>query len=131
MMYEPDIEKMAWSEQRSIDAPLYREQIAYLLRLKAAPRVVHVPPQLGEGRIRLALGAGLAILAAFEEPEHLAHADLVGRACQQIPTFGAAPRFHKTALFQTGQDQLEEFLRDLLPGGDLGYFYGLTRWLRA
>src|ERR1700730_9219849 len=61
-------------------------------------RVIHAPPQLREGRVGLALVPGLAIRGTFEEPEHLAYANLVGRARQQIPTFGATPRFHKTAL---------------------------------
>src|ERR1700676_5377297 len=93
--------------------------------------VIHLPPQLGEGGIRLALGAGFSVLAAFKEPEHLAHANLAGRARQQIPAFAAAPRFHKAALFQTGQNQLQELLWDLLTARDLGNLNGLTRWLGA
>jgi phenylacetate-CoA ligase len=54
MMYEPDIEKMAWSEQRSIDAPLYREQIAYLFaksrfyRKKLGSAGFQTPDSVGE-----------------------------------------------------------------------------------
>ena len=38
---------------------------------------------------------------------------------QQISAFGSAPRFDESALFQTGEDQFEKFLRDLLPASDV------------
>src|ERR1019366_927938 len=45
---------------------------------------------------------------------------------QHVPAFRAAPRFHKAALLQAGQDQLQKLLRNLLPAGDLSDLHGLN-----
>ena len=66
----------------------------------------------------------------FDEAQHFAHGDGSGRPRQQVAAFGAAARFHKPALLQAGQDQLQELLRDLLPPRDIGDLHRLARRLR-
>ena len=69
-------------------------------------------------------------LPGFDEGQHLAHGDLVGRARQPITALGAAPRFDESALFQAGQNQLQKFLRDLLAPRDVGDLHRLALRLR-
>src|SRR5579885_2421232 len=74
----------------------------------------------GTARRRPALGSARARRRkrAFDEAQHLAYADAVGGAREQIAALGAAARFDEAALFELRQDQLQKFLRDLLAGGD-------------
>src|ERR1022692_2532255 len=92
---------------------------------------IHALPEFGKRRIRPSPGALLAVRAAFEESIDLADGDLARRSGQQISTFRAPARFHEAALLQAGQNQLQEFLWDLLPSGNLGYLHRLARGLGA
>ena len=67
---------------------------------------------------------GFAILWAFDKAQHLADRDLLGGPRQQVSAFGAAPRFHEGALFQAGQNEFQELLRDFLPPGDSAILTG-------
>ena len=48
-----------------------------------------------------------------------------GALGEQVSALGAAARFDKSALLQTGQNQLQKLLRNLLPAGDFGDLHGL------
>ncbi len=49
-----------------------------------------------------------------------------GTPGEQISAFGATARFDEPALFQAGQNQLQELLRNLLPAGNIGNLYGFA-----
>ncbi len=70
--------------------------------------------------------AALALLGALDIAQHLAHGEGFGGTGEQIAAFGAAPRFHKAALFEACQDQFQELLGNLLTLGDVGDTNGLT-----
>ena len=54
----------------------------------------------------------------------------IGGARQQIAALGAAARFDEAALLEAGQNQLQKFLRNLLPPGDVGDLDRLAGALR-
>src|SRR5438034_100633 len=68
--------------------------------------VIDLPPQVLKRRIGPALRAGLPILAAFKKAVHLADRDRAGWPGEQVSPFRASAGFHKSTLFQAGQDQL-------------------------
>src|SRR5437879_6333129 len=70
--------------------------------------VIHLPPELVEWGVLLPFQAADAVLAAFKEAVDLADGDLGRGPRQQVSAFGAPPRFHKSTLLQTGQDQLQK-----------------------
>src|SRR5579864_3775861 len=67
--------------------------------------------------------------AAFHKTDYFADGNRIRRTSQQISTLGAASRLHEATLFQTCQDQLQEFLGNLLPPRDIGDLDGLPRFL--
>src|SRR5262249_3223159 len=93
--------------------------------------VIDLAPEVGKGRIGLALCSRFTVRAAFKEAIDFPHSDLARLARKQISAFGASAGLYKSTLFQVGQDELQELLGDLLASGDFGYFYGLTGRLVA
>ena len=94
-------------------------------------RLIHALPHVGEADRRFLLRAPCFCgLRTFDEAQHLAHRERFRRARQQVAAFGAAPRFDEAALLQAGQDQLQKFLRDLLPPRDVGDLDRLARLLQ-
>ena len=59
------------------------------------------------------------LLRSFDEAQHLADADRFRRARQQVSALRAAARFHEAALFQAGEDEFQEFLRNALAARDV------------
>src|SRR4051794_36455126 len=72
---------------------------------------VDLLPNGGEGRLGLAALAP-SVLGPLDVTKHLADADGFGRSRQEVAALSSAARFHKTALFQAGQDEFEELLRN-------------------
>src|ERR1019366_1197221 len=62
-------------------------------------------PDIGEGGCRLPPAPRLLLLPAFDKPQHFAHAQLVRPSRQQIAALRPPPRFHKTALLETRQNE--------------------------
>ena len=52
-------------------------------------------------------------------------------AGQPIASLGAAPRFDEAALLEAGEDQFQKFLRDFLPGGDIGDLHRVAHRLHG
>src|SRR6266446_3976862 len=93
-------------------------------------RAIDPVPHVRKRRFRLPPDARFFVPRALDKPEHFPHFNGVGRTRQQISTLGPAARFHKTALFQAGQNQFKKFLGDLLSPGDVGNLDGLSWRLR-
>src|ERR1035441_9886051 len=89
--------------------------------------VVHLQPQIGEGRLGVAAGTRSAPVRPLHKTRDLAHCDGIGWPRQQVAALGAAPRFHKAALFQPRENQLQKFLWNSLPAGDVGNAHRLAR----
>src|SRR5258708_5797132 len=74
--------------------------------------------------------ARLDALPNFDKSENLADSDRIRRPRQQIATLRAAARLDEAALFQSGENQLQKLLRNLLPTRDIGDLDGLPRLLQ-
>src|SRR5687768_957769 len=68
---------------------------------------------------------GTMIPGGLDEPQNLSHGNSLGGTSQHIPAFGAPAGFHEAALLKAGQNQLQKFLRNLLPPRDVGDFDGI------
>jgi len=58
--------------------------------------------------------------------DHFAYGEGFRRARQQVAAFGASAGFDKAALFEAGENQLQEFLGNFLAGGDVCDSHGLA-----
>ena len=92
---------------------------------------VHLLPHIGERRAGFAARAAFGRVRTFDEAQYFAHGQRIGWAGQQISAFGAAARFDEAGLFESGEDQLEKFLRNLLAPRDLGDLDGFAGALRG
>src|ERR1019366_8897550 len=92
--------------------------------------VVHLVPQIGERRLNFAPGTRSALVRPLHETSDLAHRDGIGGPRQQVAALRPAPRFHKAALLQPGENQLQKLLRNSLPAGDVGNADRLAMALR-
>ena len=86
-------------------------------------------PKIAQRRIGLPPQARPLFLAAFDETQNVSDADGFGPAGKKIAALRAAPRFDETALLEAGEDQLEEFLGNLLTPGDIGDSYRVATGL--
>ncbi len=94
----------------------------------AGERALHFLPEVWErgvprqvAALPLARGGNRSIDVA----QHVSHSDAPRWARQKIASVGSAPRAEKTTLLELGKDQLQEFLRDLLPGSYFGDLDGV------
>src|SRR5581483_694874 len=92
-------------------------------------RLVHTLPHLGEGRIGAAVRAVTLLLDALHKTQYLSDCQGFRRARQQVSAFRAPARFHKPALFKTGENELQKFLGNLLAPCNIGDLDRLTRIL--
>src|SRR5260221_521725 len=74
--------------------------------------------------------ARLGALPGFHKSKHLADSNRIRGPRQQIATLSAAARLDEAALFQSGENQLQKLLRNLLPASDIGNPDGLSRLLQ-
>src|SRR5260221_14493266 len=74
--------------------------------------------------------ASLGALPGFHKSKNLADGDRIRSPRQQISALGSAPRLDEAALFQSGENQLQKLLRNLLPASDIGDPDGLSRLLQ-
>src|SRR5258708_33033593 len=81
-------------------------------------------------RIASRLFARLAALPGFDKSKHFADSDRIRSPRQQIAALSPPARLDETALFQSGENQLQKLLRNLLPARDIGDLDGLSRLLQ-
>ena len=76
---------------------------------------IHLLPDLVK-RVR---GHALGVLGVFNEAQDFPHGNFVGRLGQAIAALGAAAGFDKASLLESGEDQLQELLRNFLAARDI------------